>query len=233
MADEPGSTPLTFDGAPDEHGVVATGGELQIDTLLAAYRGGAFPMRTSKGVLAWFSPDPRAVLVPAQARISKSLRRSRRRYTTTINSAFERVIAACAEREPEDYHWITAEVRAAYTELHRLGWAHSVEAWSVAAEGEPAQLVGGLYGVAVGGLFSGESMFSRAPDASKVALLALLDALGDDGPADADRLVDVQWLTPHLASLGAVEISRADYLARLERALRLSVPKALSERSDA
>ncbi len=225
MPVEPRASAFSFAATPDERGVVIIGGELEPGALLAAYRAGAFPMRTKTGDLAWWSPDPRAVLRPGDVRVTRSLRRSQRRYTTTVDAAFERVIAACADRGAEAYHWITEDVRAAYTELHALGWAHSVETWTPPTGDEPAELVGGLYGVAIGGLFSGESMFSRAPDASKVALVALLDVLRDDGNDGAGRIVDVQWLTPHLASLGAVEVSRADYLAQLEQAMRLSLPK--------
>lgn len=228
MPVEPPATGFSFAGAPDERGRVAVGGDLEPGTLLAAYRSGAFPMRQGTGELAWWSPDPRAVLTVDGFRLTRSLRRSRRRYTTTIDTAFERVVEACAERGDEEYHWITAEVRAAYARLHALGWAHSVETWTVPTGDEPPELVGGLYGVAVGGLFSGESMFSRRPDASKVALAALVDVLRDDGRGGADRLVDVQWLTPHMASLGAAEMSRPEYLARLAMAVRLSVPKALA-----
>jgi leucyl/phenylalanyl-tRNA--protein transferase len=131
-----------------------------------------------------------------------------------VDTAFEQVVLGCADpRRPGG--WIDRDVRAAYGELHRLGWAHSVETWS--REGE---LVGGLYGVAVGGLFAGESMFHRAPDASKVALVGLVERLG------AQALLDVQWATPHLASLGATEIPRAAYLERLRAALARPLPQA-------
>jgi leucyl/phenylalanyl-tRNA---protein transferase len=225
---EPAPTALAFAAVPDEHGRVAVGGDLEPGTVLAAYRAGAFPMRQKDGALAWWSPDPRAVLTVDRFRVTRSLRRSLGRFTVTVDAAFERVVDACADRGADEYLWITAEVRDAYVRLHALGWAHSVEAWTVPDAGDEPELAGGLYGVAVGGLFSGESMFSRRPDASKVALTALVDLLGDDGRGGADRLVDVQWLTPHLASLGAVELPRAEYLDRLGTALALSLPKAFT-----
>ncbi len=207
----------------DEHGRVTVGGDLEPETLLVAYRSGLFPMRQSNGDLTWWSPDPRGVLTVDRLRVTASLRRSRRRFEIRIDTEFEAVIEACSERGAEEYHWITAEIKQAYGELHRRGWAHCVEAWS---RDEPAELAGGLYGVAVGGLFGGESMFSRRTDASKAALVALIELLRDDGNDGAGRIIDVQWLTPHLASLGAVEVPRDDYLERLERALALPAPPA-------
>jgi leucyl/phenylalanyl-tRNA--protein transferase len=225
---EPPATGFAFPDptTADERGVVTVGGDLEPGTLLAAYRAGLFPMRTGAGALAWWSPDPRGVLTVDRFRAPRSLRRSRRRFTTTVDAAFAQVVEACADRPAGEYHWITAEVRDAYVRLHDLGWAHSVEAWEQPPGGGPPELVGGLYGVAVGGLFGGESMFSRRPDASKVALAALVDRLAADGRRGADRVVDVQWLTPHLASLGAVEVPREEYLARLRRALSLPLPTA-------
>jgi leucyl/phenylalanyl-tRNA--protein transferase len=185
----------------DEHGIVAVGGDLRPELVLAAYREGIFPMPLH-GHLAWWSPDPRAVLPPEGIRVSRSLRRTRRRFRIRVDTVFSEVIAACADpRRPGG--WITPEVRAAYERLHVLGHAHSVEAWD--AEG----LAGGLYGVAIGRLFAAESMFHRRTDAGKTALVALAERLGPDA------LIDVQWLTPHLASLGAVEVPRREYLARL------------------
>jgi leucyl/phenylalanyl-tRNA--protein transferase len=187
----------------DEHGIVAVGGDLRPELLLAAYREGIFPMPLQEH-LVWWSPDPRGVV--ERVHVSRSLRRSRRRYEIRVDTAFAEVVDGCADpRRPGG--WITREVRDAYVRLHELGWAHSVEAWD--AEG----LAGGLYGVAVGRLFAAESMFHRRTDASKAALVALAERLGDDA------LIDVQWLTPHLASLGATEIPRTEYLRRLERAL--------------
>ena len=174
-------------------------------TLLAAYRRGLFPMPVEAGgPMAWWSPDPRGVLDPVGMRISRSLRRSMDRFEVRVDTAFDEVVVACADPTRE-HGWIDGRISSAYVELHRLGWAHSVEAWD--ADG----LAGGLYGVAIGGLFAGESMFHRRTDASKVALAGLTDLLGNG----ADRLVDVQWCTPHLARLGAVELCREDYLERL------------------
>jgi len=189
--------------------------------VLAAYRAGLFPMPVgADGPLGWWSPDPRGVVPLDGLRVSRSLRRSCRRFDVRVDTACDAVIAACADpRRP--HGWISAEVQAAYRQLHRLGWVHSVEAW---ADGE---LVGGLYGVAIGGFFAGESMFHRRTDASKVALVALVDLLGSDGLLD--RLLDVQWCTPHLAGLGAVELPRPAYLTRLARALEKPLPAAFAQ----
>jgi leucyl/phenylalanyl-tRNA---protein transferase len=214
----------------DEHGRVTVGGDLEPGTLLAAYRSGLFPMRQKSGELTWWSPDPRGVLTLDGLHVSQSLRKLLRRYETRVNTCFGDVIEACADRSAEDYLWITYEIQQAYGRLHQLGWAHSVEAWSVPAGGEPAELVGGLYGVAIGGMFFGESMFHRRPNASKVALVALVNLLRGDGQDADKRVIDVQWLTPHLASLGAVAIPRREYLARTERALMLPLPKAFSSK---
>lgn len=208
--------------------LVALGADLEPGTILAAYRGGMFPMPID-GVLAhrelaWWSPDPRGVIPLGGLRVSRSLTRSRQRFTIRIDTAFEDVIEACASPERPGA-WITDDVRRAYTRLHKLGWAHSVETWT--PEG---QLAGGLYGLAMGGLFAGESMFHAQArwgrDASKVALVALVDLLGTDHKPG--RLLDVQWGTPHLMSLGAIEIPRAEYLSRLSTALRLPLPAAFA-----
>lgn len=198
--------------------MVGFGADLAPGTLLAAYRGGLFPMPFdgTGGPLAWWSPNPRGILPLDSLRVSRSLRRSRRRYSVRVDTAFDEVVATCAVAGRPGA-WITSDIRAAYGRLHELGWAHSVEAWT--AEG---RLAGGLYGVAVGGLFAGESMFSLATDASKVALVGLVERLvGDAVPG---RLLDVQWCTQHLASLGCVQISRRRYLAALQRALLLPLP---------
>jgi leucyl/phenylalanyl-tRNA--protein transferase len=165
--------------------------------------------------MGWWSPDPRAVLPLDGLRVSRSLRRSCARYELRVDAAFSDVVAACGDAGRPG-GWITAEIRAAYARLHELGWAHSVEAW----DGDG--LVGGLYGVAVGGLFAGESMFHRRLDASKVALVGLVELLQEDGVAG--RLLDVQWTTDHLVSLGAVDVPRADYLERLAVARELPLP---------
>lgn len=165
-----------------------------------------------EGTIRWFSPDPRGIIPLDGLRVSRSLRRSRRRYRVTVDHCFNDVIRACADpRRP--YGWINGEIVDAYTRLHELGAAHSVEAWSL----DDGVLAGGLYGVAVGGLFAGESMFSVRTDASKVALVELVERMRQGGGV----LLDVQWQTEHLASLGAIEIPRDDYLARLADAVAL------------
>lgn len=201
--------------APVGEDLLAVGADLAPATVIAAYRRGLFPMETERGgPLGWWSPDPRGIVPLDGVRISRSLRRSCGRLRATVNAAFREVMIACAD--PRRRHgWITAEFIEAYTELHRLGWAHSIEVW----QGE--DLVGGLYGVQVGGLFAGESMFHRVPDASKVALVALVDVLGAERGAREGRLLDVQWATPHLQSLGAIAVARLDYLQRLSVAVRL------------
>lgn len=195
--------------------IVGIGGDLESGSLLMAYRNGMFPMpASSNGPLAWWSPDPRGILPVEGLHVSRSLRKSVRRYTTTIDRAFDDVILACAD--PSRPHgWIRPDIIDAYTELHSLGWAHSIEVWD-----PDGALVGGLYGVAIGGLFAGESMFHRARDASKVALVRLVEELSDG----LDRLIDVQWRTDHLAGLGVVEIGRREYLRRLPVALALPLP---------
>jgi leucyl/phenylalanyl-tRNA--protein transferase len=209
----------------DDSGVVAVGGDLEPGTLLAAYRSGLFPMPFGRrGEVGWWSPDPRGVIPLDGLLVTKSLRRSCRRYEVRVDCAFGDVIDACADpRRPDG--WITSEMRAAYVRLHELGWAHSVEAWDPTDD----TLVGGLYGVAIGGLFAGESMFHRRTDASKVALVGLIDVLGH-GPA-AGRLLDVQWVTPHLATLGAEEVPRRRYLELVRRAVRLPRPRAFGSPS--
>jgi leucyl/phenylalanyl-tRNA--protein transferase len=200
----------------DEHGIVAIGGDLEAGTLLAAYRHGLFPMPVGPdGPLAWWSPDPRGILPLRGLHVSRSLRRSLRRYEIRIDTAFADVMAGCADPSRPG-GWITPAFESAYGALHALGWAHSVEAW----DGDG--LAGGLYGVAIGGLFAGESMFSRRTDASKVALVALVDLL--EAAGGEGRLLDVQWATEHLATLGVDEVPRPAYLARLRRALDLELP---------
>lgn len=191
-------------------GLLAGGGDLEPGTLLAAYRAGIFPWPDAAGTLFWWSPDPRAILPLDGMHVSRRLRRTQRRATlrVTADRACDEVIAGCADRP--DGTWITPAIHAAYLRLHTLGWAHSIEVWS----GDDA-LVGGLYGVAIGGFFAAESMFHRVRDASKIALMALVDRLRDRGFV----LLDVQLRTPHLASLGVVEIPRDEYLARLAAAI--------------
>ena len=198
----------------DEGGLVGVGADLEPGTLLAAYRRGLFPMPLSgRGPIGWWSPDPRGVLPLDELRVTRSLRRSMRRYELRVDTAFDAVVEACAD-PGRDGGWITPEIRASYRRLHDLGWAHSVEAWDPGS----GELSGGLYGVAVAGLFAGESMFHRGRDASKVALVGLVERLRASGAV----LLDVQWLTPHLASLGARELPRSEYLRRLHEAIRTS-----------
>ncbi len=217
---EPPASAYRFDLTTAEPGedLLASGGDLAPGTLLAAYRAGLFPMglgRNGKGPVGWWSPDPRGVLLADRLRVSRSLGKAARRLETTVDHAFGEVVAACADPSRSG-RWITRDVAEAYGRLHTLGWAHSVECWS------GGQLVGGLYGVAIGGLFAGESMFHRQTDASKVALVRLTEVIWADG--DPRRLIDVQWRTDHLATLGVVSIPRPEYLARLEQARELALP---------
>ena len=201
------------DAATAEGDVVAVGGDLEPGTLLQAYRRGMFPMDLPDGHLGWWSPVERAVIPLNGLRVSRSLRKSTRRYMVSMDEAFDDVIKACADADRPN-GWITDEFVEAYTELHRMGWAHSVEVWDI-----DRLLVGGLYGVSIGGLFAGESMFHYARDASKVALVHLVVVMNQGG-----RLLDVQWQTPHLETLGAVVIGRDEYLRRLPDALAAAGP---------
>jgi leucyl/phenylalanyl-tRNA--protein transferase len=189
--------------------IVAVGGDLDPETLLHAYRRGVFPWPIEGLPLLWFCPRERAILERAHLHVSRSLRRSLRRSSLrfTVDQAFAAVIGACADvpRPDQDDTWITPEMRAAYTRLHALGIAHSVEAW------RDERLVGGIYGVAVDGAFAAESMFHREADASKLALLHLLEHLGARGL----DWIDIQVLTPHLEQLGAQTIPRRAFLAKL------------------
>lgn len=201
-------------GSPDawpDSDLIGYSDEFDPALALVAYRCGVFPMPVEEW-MGWWSPLRRAVLPPGGLRITRSLRKTAARYTTTVDQAFSDVLAACADPKRPD-GWIDDRIAFAYTALHQAGYAHSVETWD--ADG---RLVGGLYGVHQGGMFAGESMFHHSElgrDASKVALLRLVAELAR---ARVD-LLDVQWLTPHLASLGVVELSRDDYLARLDVAL--------------
>lgn len=197
--------------------LVAVGADLDAGTLLRAYRCGLFPMPTNfpGEPMGWFSPTDRGVLPLDGMRVSRSLRRSAREFEVRLDTSFEAVMRECGRPERPD-GWITDDFLAAYCELHELGWAHSVEVW------RDGELAGGLYGVAIGGLFAGESMFHRVRDASKVALLALVDLLNDEH--GEHRVLDVQWQTAHLATLGVVELDREDYLERLHQALACPLP---------
>lgn len=186
---------------------------IPVDVLVRAYRQGVFPMGMEDGSIGWFSPDPRGVLplddrfrVPA--RLARTLRAGR--FTVTVDRDFAGVMRACAA-DREEGTWITGDILDSYVALHRLGLAHSIEVW------REGRLVGGLYGVHLGGAFFGESMFHVETDASKVALVALVDRLRAGGFA----LLDIQWVTPHLRRFGALEIPRGEYLRRLEQAVGL------------
>jgi leucyl/phenylalanyl-tRNA---protein transferase len=180
------------------------------ELLLQGYRLGVFPMAMEDDSIEWFSPDPRAILPLEDFHLPHALRRLARKkvFETTMDRAFSKVIQACAKREDT---WINREIIESYTRLHKFGHAHSVEAW------KEGKLAGGLYGVAVGGAFFGESMFHRVTDASKIALVALVEHLRERKFA----LLDTQWLTPHLQQFGGIEISRNDYLRLLHRAVDL------------
>jgi len=194
----------------DEHGIVGVGADLEPDTVLSAYTQGLFPMPLeANGPIAWWSPDPRAVIPVGGIHVSRSLRRSMRRFSFTVDTAFGEVIRACAD-PGRPHGWIDAQIIRAYERLHELGWAHSIETRN--ADGD---LVGGVYGISVGALFAGESMFHIETDASKAALVALSELLVDNN----FTLFDVQWMTPHLESLGAIDLSRTEYLRRLEEAV--------------
>jgi leucyl/phenylalanyl-tRNA---protein transferase len=198
-----------FDPArwPDDD-CVAVGADLAPETVVSAYSAGAFPMPVDDvAPMVWWSPLRRGVLFLDDLTVSRSLRRSVRGFEIRVDTAFDAVIEGCADPKRPGA-WINHAMLSAYQELHALGWAHSIETWT--PDGE---LAGGLYGLAIGGLFAGESMFYRRRDASKVALAGLVELLRDEY-ADR-RLIDVQWRTPHLATLGVSDLSRADYLGRL------------------
>lgn len=191
------------------NGLLAAGGDLSASRLLEAYRNGIFPWFNPSDPILWWSPDPRMVLFPTEFRLSTSLRKTLKRgdFEVRSNHAFEQVVRACAApRKGESGTWIVEEMVAAYCELHRLGHAHSVEVWMA------DELVGGLYGVAIGKMFYGESMFSRRTDGSKIAFAHMARQLERWGFG----MVDCQMYTPHLASLGAREIPRAEFVARLQ-----------------
>ena len=199
----------------NREGIVALSRTMTPGLVLQAYRKGIFPWPIMQGVVPWASPDPRAVfpLHPARAWPRHVKRAQKLPYTVTFDRAFREVIIACGEARAEGT-WITADVLATYTELHALGWAHSVEVW------EDGQLAGGLYGLAVGSLYAGESMFHLRTGASKVAFAAVVDRLRERG----FTLFDVQVMSPHLATLGCVEIPRSEYLKLVEAAIEQPTP---------
>jgi leucyl/phenylalanyl-tRNA--protein transferase len=195
-------------------GLLAIGGDLSPERLLAAYRHGVFPWYSEGQPILWWSPDPRTVLLLDKLKVSRSLRKTLRsgRFRVCVDKRFAEVMKSCAmprRNQSQPGTWITPEMLQAYTQLHELGYAHSVETW------HDGRLVGGLYGIALGAAFFGESMFSRQTDASKVALVLLVRQLQRWG----FELIDCQMPSSHLFSLGAEEISRGDFLARLQHAL--------------
>lgn len=202
--------------------LIAFSPEFDEQLVLEAYRCGVFPMPLmSSGFsqMGWWSPMQRGVLPLDSLRVPRSLRKSARHFTTTVDTAFEQVLDRCADPSRE-FGWIDRDIRRVYTALHEAGHVHSVETWD--AEG---RLVGGLYGISLGGLFAGESMFhdpTYGRDASKVALMALVGALADEHAED--RIIDVQWQTDHLAGLGAIEVDRDEYLGLLAEALAVPEP---------
>ncbi|MCX7628248.1 MAG: leucyl/phenylalanyl-tRNA--protein transferase [Methylophilaceae bacterium] len=202
----------------DPNGLIAIGGTLSRARLLAAYRAGIFPWYSPGQPVFWWSPDPRMVLFPQELRISRSLAKRLRKpdYEVRFDTAFRAVIEACAEtpRPGQEGTWIVPEMVEAYCELHQAGYAHSVETWM------GGTLAGGLYGVAIGGMFYGESMFHRATDASKIALVHLVRRLQSHGFG----MIDCQMHTPHLARMGAREIPRVAFAARLAALIDLPHP---------
>ena len=198
----------------DPEGLLAVGGNLEPETLLSAYQQGIFPWFDEDTPILWWSPDPRAILEFDNLYISKRLARTIRtnKFQVTFNQDFNAVVKGCTYR-PEEGTWITPEVANAYGEFHRRGHAHSVEVW------QQGVLVGGLYGVAIGGLFAGESMFSTVSDASKIALVALVSRLKEKGY----QLFDLQIINEHTATMGATEIPRGDYLARVKTAIKKDI----------
>jgi leucyl/phenylalanyl-tRNA--protein transferase len=215
LDDTPPDTPFPDPGEAETepNGLLAVGGDLTPRRLLAAYRAGIFPWFSEGQPILWWSPDPRMVLLPDELQVSRSLRKTlrRNRLQVSTDQAFGQVIRGCAGPRPDgDGTWLLPEMIAAYSELHRLGLAHSVEVW------QDGELVGGLYGVSLGRAFFGESMFSRVADASKVALVQLAELCRHAGFA----FIDCQVYTEHLCRLGAHEIPRPEFLQRLEKALQ-------------
>jgi len=191
-------------------GLLAIGGDLSPERLLMAYRNGIFPWYNAEEPILWWCPNPRSVLFPDQFKLSRSLRKTRAKttYTITIDTAFSEVINACCEaRKDQPGTWITAEMRSAYCEMHKLGYAHSIECW------DNDQLIGGLYGMSIGQVFFGESMFSRKTDSSKLAFAYLVDKLKEWD----FTLIDCQVKTAHLTSLGAEDIPREQFIKLLHR----------------
>ncbi len=227
---EPPPTEVRFpDPRTIPQDVIAVGTDFRPGTLLSAYRAGIFPWPHGAGrgkeVVAWFSPDPRALLPLDSIAWSRSLRRALKHHPweITVDEAFRETMIGCAT-ERHGGTWISPPIVAGYTQLHELGWAHSLEVWEE-AEGKPRELVGGIYGVAIGASFAGESMFHRRTDASKIAFATLAERLRDAGY----MIFDAQVMNPHLESLGCVDIPRDEYLDRLAIAVRLRAKKPIHE----
>jgi len=217
----PAASPWAFDlsGVRAGEDLAGVGADLEPGTVLQAYSAGLFPMGVGAHggqPIGWWSPDPRGILRLADLHVSRSLRRSLRGFEIRVDTAFTDVVAGCADPGRAG-RWITPEITAAYTRLHELGWAHSVEVF------RDDVLAGGLYGLALGGLFAGESMFHRVTDASKAALVGLHGLIAAD--RDPRRLIDVQWRTTHLSTLGVSEVPRGEYLRLLKAALSMPLPE--------
>jgi leucyl/phenylalanyl-tRNA--protein transferase len=213
-------TPWDFDldRVPPGEDLIGIGADLDVATLYEAYSIGIFPMGIGdhgREPLGWWSPDPRGILRLDDLTVSRSLRKSSSRFEVRVDTAFEQVVLGCAD-PGRPGRWITAPIREAYVRMHEAGWAHSVETW------QEGRLVGGLYGVAIGGLFAGESMFHAVRDASKVAFVGLHALLAED--RDPRRFIDVQWRTEHLATLGVTEVPREEYRRLLAVALEAPLP---------
>ncbi|MBF0294940.1 MAG: leucyl/phenylalanyl-tRNA--protein transferase [Magnetococcales bacterium] len=208
----------------EPEGILAVGGDLSLRRLLTAYSEGIFPWYSRGEPILWWSPDPRLVLDPHGLHIPKSLAKTMRKtpFSITCDRAFPQVIRACGQLRQKNGTWITHDLEKAFIQLHRLGLAHSVEAWGMGENAQPI-LVGGLYGLALGGIFFGESMFHVRPEASKIALVHLARQL----QARGFTLIDCQMKTDHLLRFGAYEIPRALFLTRLQEALRLPIPAGL------
>lgn len=206
--------------------LMAVDNDLSPDTILTAYSRGLFPMPVEPdGPIGWWSPQRRGILEPADIHVSRSMKRVLGRFEIRVDTAFGEVIDRCAD-PTRPHGWIDHRIRSAYIELHRMGWCHSVEAWL------DGRLAGGLYGLALGGLFAGESMFHNETNGSKAALIGLAHGIVGGNPPGTDprsRMIDVQWSTSHLASMGVTEVSRKHYLRRLATVLRAPLP-AMFER---
>lgn len=214
ITDETPETQFPSADSASEEGLVAVGGEITVNRVLSAYRQGIFPWYSPDQPVLWWSPEPRAMLFPDDIKISRSLKKTLRKnpFRLTADQAFSEVIEACSGprmQSPEGGTWITEEMKTTYTRLFQLGYAHSIEVWN------NEQLVGGLYGLSLGSAFFGESMYSREPDASKIALVTLADF----ARINNIDFIDCQLPTEHLSNMGAVNISRKEYLQLLEHAL--------------